>query len=391
MKTIVAIPLLFLLLTACSSKDKETQINSIDGPLLTKLVNDALSGSAESNTQLSGLINSNDSLPDKFNRLIVDSTVNMSGRKLFSVLLEYPNPVYNILAVYTDSLNLLLLDNSLNGNIVTKWEILSGKMYLVTSENFIVKDKLKLSRLSLYSTDNDRVDLVFRTFTRFENSGEVYNQHIENTTSIAILTRLTSNTNSSFNNKSDTFTFNEDGNEYLSTSDTFTKFVLSQINKADWPVKNAELKSSVNDDEMKDSDIESESSLDVGDDLDEFNISLNNDWEKPIKIKVINHLTSELEGIRYINERLGAQITIIKIPEESSSSQFIKHKFVRVSANNYNVRETELIKSGRNFIQFFEHSCSDKLYILLLQAPKYTYDKNKDLYNEITSSFNIVC
>jgi len=356
-----------------------------------KLVQDALSGSIESNIQLSGLINSNVPPPDKFNQMVVDSTVNMSGKKLFSVLLEYPNPVYNILAVYSDSLDLLLLDNSLNGNIVTKWEILSGKMYLVVSENFIVKDIIKVSRLSLYSTDNEKIDLVFRTFTRFENSGKVYNQYIENTTSIAILTRLTSNTNSSFNNTSDTFTFNEDGNEYLSPSDTFTKFVISEINRADWPVRNSELKPAVNNDELEDSDVKSESILDVGDDLDEFNISLNSDWEKPIKIKVINHLTSELEGIRYINEKLGAQITIIRLPQESSSSQFVKHKFVRVTVNKYKVRETELIKSGRNFIQFFEHSCPNKSYILLLQAPKYTYDKNKDLYNEITSSFNILC
>lgn len=382
---------LLTLISGCSKENDETGINTVDGQKLKQLVENALWGSIDANARLSGLFNSTTPAPDKYNQLAIDSAVSMSGLKLYSVLVEYPNPVHNVLAVYDDSLNMQLQDNSLNGNIVVKWEILSGKLYLIASENFLSKDILKLSRLSLYSTTDEKVNLVFRTFTRLEKAGKIYQQYIDNTSSIAIVTRLTSNTNPVFNNKMDTFKFNKLSGEYLSSDDTFTKFVLSEINAANWMLEKPELKLENVDKEIIKPDSVSEENQDVVADVKGFEISLNNDWGKPIRISVISHLISQLEGIRYINEKLGAQITIIELPSGSSSSQFVKYKFGSPSAGNYRVRSTDLLKSGKNYIRFFEHSCSSITFILLLQVPKYTYEKNKDFYDEITTSFFVEC
>ena len=98
-----------------------------------------------------------------------------------------------------------------------------------------------------------------------------------------------------------------------------------------------------------------------------------------------------MEGVRYINDKIGATITIIQLPERSTASQFVKYKFGKPTKGDYRVRRTKIIESGKNFIQFFEHSCANKTFILLLQTPKYTYDKNKQTYNEIVTSFFIEC
>ena len=58
---------------------------------------------------------------------------------------------------------------------------------------------------------------------------------------------------------------------------------------------------------------------------------------------------------------------------------------------DYKVRQTSLLYSGTKQIQFFEHSCEVKSYILLLVIPQDTFDKNKKTYNNIINSFFIEC
>jgi hypothetical protein len=306
-------------------------------------------------------------------------------------LIEYPNPKHNILAVYDENLNLLLEDNSLNGNIAVKWENLSGKLYLAASENFLCKDILKLSRLSLYSTVSKKVDLVFRAFTRLEKAGKIYQQYIKNTSSVAIVTRIISNTRFKLNDATDTFRFNSFTNEYSSSDNSFNQFVMLEINSANWPLENPELKIDTAEIEQVIEDANTNNDTETFTDIDGYQVSLNSDWNDPIRISVINYLISKLEGIRYINEKLGAQITVIELPDGSSSSQFVKYKFKYTSQDKYHVRSTDLLKSGKNLFQFFEHSCSNKTYLLLIQAPKYTYEKNKIFYDEVTNSFFIEC
>jgi len=389
-KNLIIILITLLFLYSCSDKPKEEEPEKINGIILSKLVEDALWGGEKSNYRLAGIAKSDTPPPDEYNKLVIDSAITKEGLKFYSVLIEYPNPLHNILAVYDETLLLYLFDNSLNGNIATEWKEMSGKLYLVASDNFISKDLLKLSRLSLYRMINAKLHLVFRSFTRLDKAGKIYQQSIENITGNNIITRLSSNQKTELNNKKDTFTFSFSDNKYISVKDIFANFVLNEIKSAKWLIEKPELKlETLNQDEQAKHKSETTDYINV--ELKGYQIKLNSTWGKPIGIVVDDHLISRLDGVRYINNNIGATITIMVLPEGSTASQFVKYKFGKPTKGDYKVRSTAKIEMDKNYIQFFEHSCADKTFILLIQTPKYTYDKNKHIYNEIITSFFIEC
>jgi len=385
---IILFSLLFLY--SCSDKPKEEEPEKINGKILSKLVEEALWGSEKANYRLSGLVKPDTPPPDEYNQLKIDSVVNREGIKFYSILIEYPNPLHNVLAVYNENLLLYVLDNSLNGNIVTEWKNISGKLYLIASENFVSKDLLKLSRISLYRMINGRFYLVFHSFTKLDKAGKIYQQSIENINDNIIVTRLSSNRNTKLNNKKVAFNFNSSEHKYISEKDIFTNFVLKEIKSAKWTIEKPELKlETIKKKQQTTKQTETTKYASV--DLKGYQVTLSSDWNNPIGIAVTDHLISRLEGVRYINDKIGATITIIQLPEGSTASQFVKYKFGNPTIGDYRVRSTKIIVSGKNYIQFFEHSCSNKTFILLLQTPKYTYDKNKLTYDEIVTSFFIEC
>jgi len=389
-KILLMILFALLFLNSCSEKPKEEGPKKINGEILSKLSEEALWGSEKANYRLSGLVKPDTPTPDEYNQLKVDSVVTKDGIKFYSILIEYPNPIHNVLAIYDENLSLYLLDNSLNGNIVTEWDNISGKLYLIASENFVSKDILKLSRISLYRMINGKFYLVFHTFTKLDKAGKVYQQSIEKIEDNNIVTRLSSNQRTKLNNKKDIFNFDSFEYKYISKKDLFTKFVLKEIKNAKWSIEKPELKLETI--KKKEQTLKQTQTTEyAAAELKGYQITLNDDWNKPIGIAVTEHLISRLEGVRYINDKIGATITIILLPDGSTTSQFVKYKFGNPTKGDYRVRSTEIIDQGKNYIQFFEHSCSNKTFILLLQSPKYTYDKNKPIYDEITTSFFIEC
>ncbi|MEJ2271865.1 MAG: hypothetical protein P8X91_05190 [Candidatus Bathyarchaeota archaeon] len=144
-KILISTLFIIALLLNCTQQNTNTASERINGNKLELLVKDAIRGNAISNFKLSGFLISYTPPGENYNKLIIDSTVTSSGIKLYSVLLEFPNPVFNILAVYDENLSLYLQDNSLNGNIAVVWENISEKQYLVSSENFLSKDRIELS------------------------------------------------------------------------------------------------------------------------------------------------------------------------------------------------------------------------------------------------------
>ena len=379
-----------LFLYSCSENPKEEGPEKIDGKILSKLSEDALWGSEKANYRLSGLVKPDTPSPNEYNQLKIDSIVTKEGIKFYSILIEYPNPIHNVLAVYDENLLLYLLDNSLNGNIVTEWKNISGKIYLIASENFVSKDILKLSRISLYTMINGKFYRVFLSFTKLDKAGKIYQQSIENIDDNNIVTRLSSNPKTKLNNIKDTFNFNSFENKYISEKDVFTNFILNEIKNAKWSIEKPELNLETIK-KKEQTTKQTQTTEYAAAELKGYQITLNDDWNNPIRIAVTDHLISRIEGVRYINENIGATITIIQLPEGSTASQFVKYKFGNPTKGNYRVRSTEIIDQGKNFIQFFEHSCANKTFILLLQSPKYTHDKNKTIYDEIATSFFIEC
>jgi hypothetical protein len=389
-KNLLIILSVLFFLNVCSEKPKEENPEKINGKILSKLSEEALWGNVKANYRLSGLVKPDSPTPDESNQLKIDSVVSKEGLKFYSILIEYPNPIHNVLAVYDEELILYLLDNSLNGNIVSEWRNISGKLYLIVSENFISKDILKLSRLSLYTKINGKFYRVFNSFTKLDKAGKIYRQSIENIEDNNIVTRLSSNQKTKLNNINDNFNFNSSERKYISNQDVFTKFVLNEIKRAKWLIEKPELKlETINKNEHA-TKLKQNTEYTAAE-LKGYQITLKDDWNNPIGIAVTDHLISRLGGVRYINEKIGATITIIKLPEGSTASQFVKYKFGIPTKGDYRVRSTEIIDQGKNFIRFFEHSCANKTFLLLLQTPKYTHDKNKPIYDEITTSFFIEC
>ena len=395
--------IVFLLITifavSCGEKKKVEPPLVVDGKILKKMVEEALWGSKKSNINLSGLVRADTPSPKEANRIIIDSTDYKISNKLYTVLIEYPDPQYNILAVYDKNLVLYLQDNSLNGNIVTDWRTLSNKLYLVASEDFLAKDFLKLSRISLYTFIDTKLDLVFRAFTKYDKADETYLQKVETIDDNKITTLITVNKKSKLNNVTDTFNFDTMESKYISTQNILNEFIMSEISKADWKLEKPELTQKVIDEQKNGSENLSKdqpekrttTKTENAADPEGFQISLNSDWSAPVASAVSEYLITQLDGFKYVNQKLGSEIYIIPLPEGSSSAQFVKYKFGKPTHGDYQVRQTELIYSGYKQIQFFEHSCDAKSYLLLLVIPQDTFDSNKKLYNGIINSFFIEC
>jgi hypothetical protein len=391
-KLIFTVILLLLLALNCTQQGSNNKSEIINGKNLRSLVKGALGGNEASNFKLSGFLVSYTPPDTKYNQLVIDSTFTSSGVKLFSVLVEFPNPLFNILAVYDQNLNLYLQDNSLSGNIASKWKTISGKQFLTSSEYFTAKDKIELSRLSLYSVEDSMLYLVFRSFTKFKSARKNSEQIVNYVGNDNIKTRITSNHNRKLNNKTVTFNYTSAENKYLSENDIFHNFVLDEIKNAKWTTKKQELSIETVDKikaELK--EVNQPGNENIKEGMLGYQISLDSDWYDPIRISVSEHLSQTLEGTRYLNNKLGAQITIIKLPNGSDATQIVKYKFGNATEGAYSVRSSELVTSDTNIIQIHEHSCSNKSYILVLQVPKQTYEKNKNIYSNILTTFSIDC
>jgi len=239
-KILISTLFIIALLLNCTQQNTNTASERINGNKLELLVKDAIQGNAISNFKLSGFLISYTPPGENYNKLIIDSTVTSSGIKLYSVLLEFPNPVFNILAVYDENLSLYLQDNSLNGNIAVAWENISEKQYLVSSENFLSKDRIELSRLSLYSFADSKLSLVFRSFTRIKEAGKIHEQNIIFLDEEKITTRITSN-NKNLNNKTVTYNYSTRDQKYVNTGNIFYNFILAEIKNASWKIEKPEL------------------------------------------------------------------------------------------------------------------------------------------------------
>ena len=167
---------------------------------------------------------------------------------------------------------------------------------------------------------------------------------------------------------------------------------MNEISNASWKIEKPELTIESFENESADSISKDQNKKEnVKAKMNGFLLPLNFDWNDAIRISITEHLKSKLDGYRYINEKLGSQITVIPLPKGTNGIQFVKYNFGQFTKGKCQIRSTKMIEAGNNFIRLFEHSCGDKSFILILEVPKYTYGNNKKLYNDIISSFSIDC
>lgn len=324
------------------------------------------------------------------NSITVD-TISYSGRSYYSVLAEYPDPIYNRFAITDSNYDLLLVDKSLNGYLEGS-KIESGDMnFFKVEENFSSKGILGLKRISLYSVDdNGKAELVFRTFTELREPDIAYRQDIIKIEpkEITTLSYSISQGESDSSSQRNVFLYDARTRKYAIVSDTFSDFVVSEVNSfvssADEPgitSRESYLK------QRGINAAEKSSPRKLG----KFSMPLSAEWNEVKDVKISAPLKRPEGGTKFINNHYGAEISVIQMPLDDSAESYISYPLENISAGNYKVRFSEKISGGKYFYQFFEYSCGKEKFLLILQTLKTTYDLYKDDYQNLINSFSMEC
>lgn len=388
---------LFLILTLIIGCNKKEEIKKdvTNGNFIEKLVGRAISGNRNANDSLGNLVNLTLPVNDLFNDLIVDSINSNSGKIFYTILLQYPNPVYDRLAVYDTALHTYLIDKSINGKFKMEKLTVEGISFLQLNEQFISKDIFRLERISLYSVSDSSVNLVFRTFTKMEDGKRSYEQQLKEISPERITTTLTSSRYSKVGNKSDVFSFDQAMNKYVSTSNLFdsyiTGLIISSKNKITQPEftdeNSAWASTGYNPTPQAQNTVINNNTTNTG-----FSISLSDDWKEFKNFAVSQFLNKEIKGTRYLNSIIGTTISIIEIPAESATEDFTNYKLDKSSTEGkISIRYTEMIKMGKTFAEIYEYTCGSRKFILIIKGSKFTYNEYSDLYQKIIHSFSMEC
>lgn len=394
MKRLFIISLALMIFSGCSILNKgrksEPEYNSFS---LRAIVEKAINGDTAANKKLSYLADLNLPVKASYNSFTIDSLKIKSGKKYYLVLLNYPNPVYNRFAVYDSTLRLYLLDKSLNGNIYESVIDLNGQTIVKILEDFISKDVLTVNRLSLYRIDAGSTQMIFRTFTKLAEPKIEFDQKITEISTDRIKTEITSTKSSEINDKGDVFAYDYSTGKYNSPNNLFTGFVIDRIKNFNQKVEKPEItdKKSMYASVGIDLNLDTLKTTGNTKDTRGYTLTLTDNWKTLKNIAITDYLNKELKGTRYINEVLGASISIIMIPAQDSAEMYINYDLNKTTEGKYRVRYSDKITTRKEFVQFFEFSCGIKKYILILRASKFTYEKYKNDYQTIINSFTIDC
>ena len=393
-KKILAAAIIALSVSGCALFNRSNiNIPNYNSQLIKELILKAVNGDTSANYLLGNLVNLNLPLMNNYNTLSVDS-MTAGGKKYYLALISFPNPAYNRFAVYDSVLNLYLVDKSLNGYITDTVITINRKKFIKVSEDYLTKDILILNRLSLYQVNDTSAGLIFRTFTKLIEPKAEYDQIITGFSDDRIVTSLSNKINSPISGKSDVFIYNYSKLKYISPNNIFDKFVEAQINGFKHKVEKPEIKDK--------GTLYSSVGIDIGldtikttgnvRDIQGYTLTLpDNNWKVLHNFIITDLVKKDFKGTRYVNDIIGANISVILIPSQDSAEMFENYPLKNISEGKYRVRYSDKIPSMKDFVQYFELSCGVKKYILILRASKFTYDEFKSMYQGIINSFTIDC
>ncbi len=385
----IIIALLIFLTAGCNKPVREYTKPQLNEIKLKEFAALAINGDRNYNDTLSGLIDYSLPINSNFNDLKIDRIHTPLNKTYFTILIEYPNPVYNRFAVYDSSLNLLLLDKSLNGILRMKTVSVNNLFLIEVDESFLSKDILSLNRVSLYKVDS-LITLCFREYTSLTSSDNQYYQKISEISPERIKTDLSSVKSSPLTNKSEIFTFNDNLKKYLSPDQIFFNFIKNKVNS----IKRTSDRPEITDDKSvlqsigitKDADtIKTASNINT---KAGYSLTLTEGWKEIRDITQVG-LPDKLKGTKYYHPESGASIFIAPISINDSAEAFVRAKLGHVVQGKYKVRASEKVEQGKYFIQYFELSFGNARYLLIFESSKYTYEKYKSMYNDIINSFEI--
>jgi len=382
--------ILFILIFNSCNKETKQNNSVFDGTELKKLVEQSLQGDSSNGDKLRGLFTFVAKDFSTYNNIFIDS-IQVNKNKFYSILVENQNPLYNLFAIIDRNKKLYLKDESLNGYLNSNWKKSGSKIFAVVDESFRSKDVIMLDRISYYSIDSLGVSLVFRQFTKIKTPQKEADQIIVFVSDSSIHTEIFDSSASSKPGK-DIFRFNVSKNKYLSSKNKFDTLVVSEVNGINIDANEPQIVDYQSIRHLLDETnnlIKVDSSTLIND--NDFEIKFDNQWKKLGGYTIANLLKKEMKGFKFINTKIGAGISMFKItPNDSLEGYFDKALIIETNGKKTQ-RATEEFDDTKNRYKLFEYSCPAKKIILILEAPKATYENYRDIFNNIFKSFKIKC
>lgn len=380
-----------ILISSISCNKQETPIkNYLTGNELKVLIEKFLQDDPVAKNKLQGLFTYSAKDFASYNKISIDS-IQIDSLKFFSIIVENQIPVYNLFAIVDDKLKLYLKDESLNGFIESEWKKSGSNIYALVNDDFKSNDIIELSRSSLYLFNNHSFDLVFREFSKLKSNDKNLEQNVTLLSDTTIYTEITDNTIPNKKVKKDIFRFDPVKNKYLSKQNFFTNLVHNTVISVtpDSALVQITDYESIKDVLGLEPDSSSKNDLTVLSDAD-FDIKLSNQWKKVKNYTITNFINKETKGIKFINTKIGASLSLFKtFPQDSAKSYFTQR--VENISNDKKFRFSEELEAGKSIFKIFEFSCKSKKIFLMLEAPKSTYENNIEIFDTIIKSFKVNC
>ena len=377
------------LITGCNSEDGDKPETKFNSAQIREITIEAIKGNEDKNNLLSGVIDLSLPVNQNYNKLLIDSL--MAGKKKFySLLLEFSNPIYNCFAIYDEYLKCYLIDKSINGFISTNNFTVGDHNFISLIENFLTKDTVEIQRVSIYRIKEDSVETVFKTFTKAIFPKEEISQEIKTISDNFISTLIRQPILGTNPVLPDTFFYDQKQKKYISRQSTFESIILEKINDYNSSAK----KKSINrfeDIELLRTELSNTSFQHNNNELKDYSIDIDSTWQEINNFSITQNLKKEIKGTRYVNNRLGTTISVAKINATDSAESYFNQPLPNKTTGEYYVRFSNAFEQGKSILLFVEHSCKNKKYIIILEAPKFTYAKYKSLYENILNSFFIEC
>lgn len=377
------------LITGCNSEDGDKPETKFNSAQIREITIEAIKGNEDKNNLLSGVIDLSLPVNQNYNKLLIDSL--MTGKKKFySLLLEFSNPIYNCFAIYDEYLKCYLIDRSINGYLSTNNFTVGDHNFISLIENFLTKDTIEIQRVSIYSIKKDSVETVFKTFTKAIFPKEEISQQIKTISDNFISTLIRQPILGTNPVLPDTFFYSQNQKKYISRQSTFESIILEKINDYNSSAKKKSI-SKLADIELLRNEISNTSFQHNNNELKDYSIDIDSTWQEINNFSITQNLKKEIKGTRYVNNRLGTTISVAKINATDSAESYFNQPLPNKTTGEYYVRFSNAFEQGKSILLFVEHSCKNKKYIIILEAPKFTYAKYKSLYENILNSFFIEC
>jgi hypothetical protein len=382
--------IVFLLIPAiaCKEEVKETPF-VLNGKTINTLIKNSLNGDENSKKILEGLFTFSAELKT-YNKIDIDS-IEIDNANYYTVLLENQNPIYNLFAIVDKDLNLILKDESLNGYLNLNFKKSGSRRFAVITEEFNSKDVIQLTRVSYYSLEQYSSELVYRQFTKIKTETKEAEQVVSIISDTAIVTSIFYPASITSKTSKDVFSFDVANNKYVSDKNLFDTLVYKEVRSLNIQTKNPQITDAESILRFFNGTDPNVSTHKISINENDFEIILDSTWKNLGNITISNLVKQKLNGLKFINSKMGAGISLAAIAPTDSAENYFNEVLKNRDETKSVMRFSDKLIDSKNIYQLFEFSCPSKKILMILETPKSTYELNKVHYEEIIKSFLIKC